>query len=66
MHYPPSLISYKVVDIRGEVLDIVDVIDRQVVRPAKDLEIPIGVLKQVQGQCGGAEKHPGHQPKPNE
>ena len=49
MHYSPSLISHEVINVRGEVLDVVGVIDRQVVRPANDLEIPIGILKQVQG-----------------
>ena len=65
MRYLPSLISHEIIDVRGEVLDIVDVIDGQVIGPAKHLKPPPFMLKETKSDGCGAEHHSGHEPEPN-
>ena len=66
MGYSPSLISHEVINVRGEVLDIVNVVDSQIVGPAKYLKPPLFIFKEMVKNRSRAKQDSGHQPKPNE
>ena len=62
----PRLVRHEVVEVRHIYLDVVDGVDRQVVRPEEGLQPPLGVLEEVHGDGRRAEQDTSHEPEPNQ